>query len=186
MHLGLPSVTQILAACHLGPDLSSIAPAVLERARRRGTALHEAIEALTYGYLDRGALDEEIKGYLAGYERFQADSGYKPVVSEVEVVSTKWGYVGHADGVGWIGPERTMPDWKSVAVLDVDSVSYQLAAYKLAWEEQHPKEPIKRLYGIQFRPDGTHRMHEVTTVAEATQVFQAAVLVYRARMRRTA
>lgn len=179
----LPRVTHILDAAGLSPDLSGIAPAILERARRRGTALHEAIEAHTYDYLDRGAMDEEAKGYLAGYERFLAETGYKPVVSEVEVVSEKWGYIGHADGIGWIGTERCLPDWKSVASLDVASVSYQLAAYKLAYEEQRPTEPIKRLLAIQFKPNGTYKMFAVTD-PRAESVFLAALTVYHARKRR--
>lgn len=184
----------------MGPDLSAIAPAVLERARHRGTMLHEAIEALTYGYLDRGAMDEEIKGYVAAYERFLGDTGYKPIVAEVEVISEQWGVVGHADGAGWISVERTIPDWKSVAVFDPYYVSYQLAGYRLLWNEQHPKEPVERVIGIQFRPDGTYRMHSVPrdaaeakrlkikgpTLTEATQVFQASVIVFKARARRTA
>ena len=195
----LPSVTHILNVMGLSADLSGIAPAVLEQARRRGTMLHEAIEALTYGYLDRGALDEDTKGCLAGYEGFVAETGYKPIVCEVELVSETWGVVGHADGAGWIGSDRTIPDWKRVAVLDPWSVSYQLAAYRMLWNETHPKEPVERLIGIQFRPDGTYRMHPVPrdaaeakrlgvkgpTLAEATQVFQAAVIMFKARDRRS-
>ena len=196
----LPSVTHILNVMGLSPDLSGIAPAILERARRRGTMLHEAIEAHTYGYLDRGVLDEEVKGLLAGHERFLSETGYKSIVAEKELVSDVWGVIGHVDGVGWIGPERTIPDWKGVAVFDPWSVSYQLAAYRMLWNETHPKEPVERLIGIQFRPNGTYRMHQVPrdaaeaqrlgvkgpTVAEATQVFQAATIVFKARERRTA
>src|SRR3990167_4048667 len=195
----LPSVTHILNAMGLAADLSGIAPSVLERARRRGTALHEAIEAHRYGYFDPGMLDEETKPYFAGYESFLADTGYKSIVSEAAVISETWGVIGHADDVGWIGVDRTIPDWKFVAVFDPYYVSYQLAAYRMLWNEMHPKEPVERLVGVQFLPTGKYRTHPVPrnaaeaaklgvkgpTIAEATQGWQAAVIVFKARERRT-
>ncbi|HAM54146.1 MAG TPA: hypothetical protein DCQ64_01500 [Candidatus Rokubacteria bacterium] len=194
----LPRVTAILESVGLSPDLSGIAPAILERAGDRGRRLHEAAEAHTYGYLDLGALDGEEKGYFAGYERFLVEMGYKPIAAEVKVVSRRWGVLGHTDGVGWLGAERIIPDWKFVATFDPYYVSYQLAGYRMLWNEMYPKEPVERLIGVQFFPDGTYRIHPVPrdaaealklevkgpTMAEATQVFQAAVIVYKARERR--
>ena len=177
----LPHVTAILSRVGLGPDLSGIAESVLEVARARGTAVHAAIEALTYGYLDREAMDETLNGYVAAYERFLADTGYKPIVAEVEVISAKWEYVGHADGVGWIGQDRVLVDWKATAALDTRSVSYQLAVYGIAWREMHPDQPVKKLLAIQLGPKGVYRLHEISNSQAAGQVFLAALIVYRAR-----
>ena len=182
----LPHVTAILSRVGLGPDLSGIAESVLEVARARGTAVHAAIEALTYGY--EPEIPDGVGPYLDGYRKFLAETGYRPVVHEVEVVDPRWQYVGHADGVGWIAEDRVLVDWKATAVLDVDAVSYQLAAYRQAWQARRPTEPIKRLIAVQFKP-GAYRMHEVgknggPSVAEATSVWQAAVVVYRAIERR--
>jgi len=98
-----PSVTEILQAVGLAPDLSMVKPEVLAWASARGTALHRAIELHAKGTLDANSLHEEIKGALAGYLKFVQDSGHEAVASELELVDDKrWGIMGHPDRVGTI------------------------------------------------------------------------------------
>lgn len=190
----LPRVTHVLAAAGLAPDYSAIPAAVLEKARWQGSRLHEVIEGHIYGYLDESEIEAKIRPFFDGYLEFQADTRFKPIVAEVEVIHPTWQYIGHSDAVGWIEETvRVIPDWKSVVSLDVDYVAYQLAAYKMAWEAMHPDQPIHRLLGVQFRPwkGKKYRLHEVgangsPSVAEATQVFQAAMVLHHARARRAA
>lgn len=185
--LVLPSVTQVLGDVGLGPDLSSIDPAILATASARGTLVHQAIEAEHYGGLDDmevAALPEPVRVRFLGYRKFVAETKHKPIVSEIEMVHPAWQYIGHGDRVGWQGKDRTFVDWKCVVALSVDSVSYQLAAYRMAWEATRPAEPISRVWAVQLLP-GDYRVHDVTDrMREATQVFQAALIVWRARARK--
>jgi len=181
MAADLPRVTTILNAVGLGPDLSMVPPDVLTAAQQRGTAVHEAIEAIVYGYFD-GAPDASIKGYLDAYQRFVAESGYTPIAAEFEVVHEAWRYVGHPDQIGWLGKHRILLDFKTGIA---DGVEYQLAAYAAAYNAQHPTEPVTAAAAIALRRDGTYRYHEVD-VEEAKPVWLAAVTVYHARMRRAA
>lgn len=179
----LPRVTSVLSAVGLAPDLSGIDPAVLERARERGSRLHELIEAEHYGYLSDMEIEPAVQPYFDAFRLFRTATSFKPIVCEVEVQSERWGYVGHADCVGWYGSTRTILDWKATATLDKQYVSYQLAAYRLAWREMHPKEPAENCVAVQFRPDATFRLHKVVDPM-AEQVFLAALIVYRARAER--
>lgn len=171
----LPRVTAVLEALGLGPDLSMVPPAVLELARQRGTAVHRAIEAITYGYLD--GVDPAIAGYLDAYRRFVAESGYQPQYAEVEVRHDVWRYVGHPDSIGFLGVHRVLLDFKTG---DATGVEYQLAAYVMAWNHERPHERITAAGVVELRADGSYRYREVELDA-ALQVWQAAVIVYHAR-----
>lgn len=173
----LPRVTEILTAVGLGGDFSHVSPEVLAAAQKRGTAVHDAIEALSYGYLDEAALDPEIAPYLAAYRTFMAESGHEAIATEIEVVNPTWGYVGHADRVGWLLGKRVLLDFKTG---ELGPVAYQLAAYADAWDAQHPSEPIAAAGAVQLRADATFRFHEIELSAALT-VWQAAVIVFRAQ-----
>lgn len=174
----LPRVTEILAAVGLGPDLSMVPPDILLAAQKRGTAVHEAIEALAYGYLDEAAVDPEIAPYLDAYRRFVRESGHEALASEVEVIHPAWQYVGHLDRIGWLLGRRVVLDFKTGTAMD--GVEYQLAAYCAAWDAQHPTEPVAGAAAVQLRDDGTYRFHEVAIPA-ALPVWYAAITVFRAQ-----
>ena len=178
---GLPSVTEILGAVQLTGDFSGIAVDVLDAARDRGSAVHAAVHDDVYHCLDEASLPPEVLARVNGWRRFLKDSGYRPILAEGTVISTRWQFCGHLDGVGWIGPERTLLDLKCVATLDPAIVSYQLGGYDLAWAEQRPTEPFKRYLGLQLLPD-EYRVHDLTArMPQARTVFQAALIVFTAR-----
>ena len=108
MDVKLPRVSEILSAVGLGPDLSMVPPDVLAQAQKRGRAVHEAIEACAYGYLDEAMLDPIVLPYLAAYRRFVAESGHEAIGAEIEVVHPEWHYVGHVDRVGWLLAKRCL------------------------------------------------------------------------------
>lgn len=176
----LPRVTEILADVGLGPDFSAVAPDVLETARLRGTAVHEAMEALVYGYLDESALAEDVVLRLDAYRRFVKESGYETTHTEIEVVHAAWRYRGHLDTLGWLRRHRVILDFKNMDAIDLAPAAYQLAAYRAAWNAEHPTEPVEALGVVQLKSDGTYRLHEVSA-AEAEPVWFAAVMVYHAR-----
>ncbi len=179
----LPRVTAILHAVGLAPDFSRVDPAVLEAARARGVAVHAAIEAHQYGYLDQ-PIDLETAGYFYAYLKFLSDSGHEPIVSELEVIHPMWGYVGHPDRVGWLSGRRVLLDWKTGEAVDLDAAGRQLAGYRLAYHAMHPETPIDAVAVVQLREDGTYRYHEITRLPHHEQVFLAALVVYQAQQRK--
>lgn len=181
MAVTLPSVTQIIAAVGLTMDYGLIPADVLATASERGTAVHAAVHDDVYHCLDESTLASDVMTRFAGWKRFLKDTGYRPIIAEATVTSARWGFIGHLDGAGWIGADRVLLDLKCVAKLDPDTVSYQLGGYDIAWSEQRPTEPFKRYLGLQLLPD-SYKVHDLTDrMANARQVFQAAVVIFTAR-----
>lgn len=175
----LPRVTEILSAVNLAPDLDDVPPEVLEIGRARGRRVHEAIEALTYGYFDPRQLEPDDEPYLDAWRNFLADSKYQPRYAEVEIKSLRWRYRGHPDNIGFIGAKRVLIDAKSGIATRVE---FQLAGYVEAWNEERPTEPIHSALSVQLRRDRTYRLRE-HDMGEAVPVFQAAAIVYHAQRR---
>jgi hypothetical protein len=178
--IALPRVTEILAAAGLAPDFGMVAPAVLEAARARGSAVHAAIEADHYGYATD--LPPEGAPYLDAYRKFVAESGHEPLVSEFTVTHPAWQYVGHPDRVGWLCGKRVLLDWKCTDSIDLPYTGRQLTLYRLAWNTEHPTEPVDSIAALQLKGSATYRLHEIDH-AEHEQVALAAVVLYQARQR---
>lgn len=186
----LPRVTAILDRFGLGPDLSAITPKVLERARERGSLVHEAIEDDRYGLVVDVDLRSDVLDYLTGVRRFVKETGYRSIVSEVELMHPIWHYAGRGDDVGWIGTGRVLVDWKTAADPDLFAAAIQTTAYRHAWEAMHPTEPISRRLVVRITP-GAYRVYDLEvpdarypSAAEAWQMFTAGVVLLRAQERR--
>lgn len=176
----LPRVSAILAATGLTPDYSRVPDAKLEHAAQRGTAVHEAIAALTYGYLDEAELTEEVAVRLGGWRAFLKDSGYQPIAAEFEVVNEVWAYCGRPDSLGWLLNHRTMVEIKAIDSLVVAPAGWQVAAYGAAYSAQHPTEPVAALGVVQLKSDGGYKYHEVSA-SEAEPKWFAACVVFAAQ-----
>ena len=179
MSAPFPRVTAILDAVGLGPDLSMVPDDVLTAAMDRGTALHQAIEAHAYGYLDEADITPVIAPYFDAYLKFLTESGHKPIASEIEVRHARWRYRGHPDRIGWLSGRRVVIDFKSGGAAGAE---YQVAGYAEAWNDMRPSERIAAGFTLQLRNDRSYRLAEVD-LAHATQVWLAAVVVYQARNR---
>ncbi len=173
-----PRVTAILDAAGLAPTFPFVAPDVLDAARERGTALHRAIEADHYGY----AVDipGPVAPFMDAYRKFVAESGHEPIASEIVVREARWRFCGHVDRVGFLNGRRYLLDWKSGQSVDLLAATWQVSGYVMAWEAEHPTEPIHSAGIVQFREDGSYRCYEVDPRAGA-KVFLAALVVYRAK-----
>jgi len=182
-----PSVTEILAAVGLDPDLSMVKPEVLAWASARGTALHRAIELYTKGTLDTDSLHPEIAGALTGYLKFVADSGHEAIASELELIDDKrWGFMGHPDRIGThrgLDGGLAVYDWKMVASFDANYVRLQTAGYAELWNINHPDRPVAHCFGLHLKKDGSYRLHN-TSDLDARQTFLAALTVYKAQRRK--
>ena len=176
----LPRVSAILDAVGLGPEFSAVPPEILDAARVRGRAVHNAIEAIVYDFLDESALAPDVLVRLDAYRRFVKESRYETLHTEIEVEHPTWRYRGHPDTIGWLVGKRALLDWKNTESVQLAPASYQLAAYACAWNAQHPTEPVVALAVVQFKSDGTYRFHEVSA-ATAEPIWLAAVMVYYAR-----
>lgn len=145
------SVTECLQIAGL-TDFSGIDPEVLEKARQRGSEVHAWLEMSNGGLLDGVEPDEEIAGYIAAYERFIRESGWKLWNAEKVVVNVLYRYAGTYDQVGTMNGERWLIDIKATAAVAPES-ALQTAAYQAAMEE-----PCKRRGVLQLRPDGSYRL----------------------------
>lgn len=151
-----PSVTEILAPLHR--SYSSVNPSVLEYARNRGKAVHEALEL--YDLCGELEVTSEIEGYARAY--LEWCDIYRPKWTEVEqiVYSISYGYAGTLDRAGFLnGGEFAIVDIKTSQPSKeaLVSVCCQTAAYEIAHHEHSP-QPINKRYGLFLKQDGTYRL----------------------------
>ena len=172
----LPRVTEILADVGLTPDYSFVPEVARILARIRGSAVHAAIEAVAYGYVE-GEPDPAIAAYLDAYRKFLHESRYVTLASEFEVVHPVWRYRGHPDSLGMMGTTRLITDFKTG---ELGAVDYQLVAYIEGWNATHPTEPVTAGMAVQLRDDGTYRIHEADLNA-ARPIWFAAVTMFWAK-----
>ena len=123
--------------------------------------------------------DVAVRPYLDAYDRFVRESGFRAERMEFEVRHDVWRYVGHPDILGWLNGQRILVDVKTGAL---GPVAYQLAAYRLAWEHQHPDAPIQAIASLALHDTGKYHFTEYER-GESEAVWLAAVTVYRAQER---
>lgn len=151
-----PSVTEILKPL-TNRSFSAINPSVLEYARNRGTAVHEALEVYDLG----GELEvvPETEGYIRAY--LDWCQVYKPKWEGIEqiVYCKEDGYIGTLDRLGTLnGHDRVLVDIKTSypSKEALVAVCLQTSAYKIALSETDTGREPKR-YGLFLKPDGTWR-----------------------------
>lgn len=174
--MSLARVTTILREVGLAPDFSAIPPAVLEKARQRGTAVHAACQYHDEGDLDEASLDPQVAGYVTGYRRFLADSGCNVISIEEPVIHYELGYRGTLDRVAWMTGERAVIDIKATATLS-PTTAIQTAAYLLAYNVT-TSAPATRRYGLHLKAAGVYSLTEYSSPLDQ-QVWLAAVNLYR-------
>lgn len=167
----VPSVTTILQPLS-NRAYSAVNSSVLEYARNRGRAVHEALEMYDLG----GELEAspEIEGYIRAY--LEWEQVYKPTWSGVEeiVYCESEKFIGTLDRVGTLnGREFAIVDLKTSTPTKeaLVSVCVQTAAYAMAYTEQNKKPPefmeqIKR-YGLFLKADGSYRLVDCEEYEEA-------------------
>lgn len=130
----VPSVTALIKGAH---DFSGIPEPVLEFARERGSAVHKAVDLDVQGVLDVADLDERILPYFQQWRSFIRDSGFMPLLAELQVASSRFGFAGTLDlqGVFLARPDRiALVDLKATAALPF-TVGPQTSAYERALAE---------------------------------------------------
>lgn len=151
----LPSVTEIIRP--IAPDFSAIPPAVLERKRALGTAVHEACDLDDQD--DLGEVDDQLQGYVDAWRRFKAETGLQVTMSEQRLHHDALRYAGTLDRLVAIGDVMWLLDLKTSAD-PAPSYGVQLAGY--AELLAAAGTVADRRATLHLRADGTYRLCEFT------------------------
>jgi hypothetical protein len=171
----VPSVTQVLHAAGLAADYSTVAAEVLERKRIIGEYVHKATQYLDEGSLDLGTIDPQIQPYLAAYQRFINESGFRPRLVEHRLVGNVSGMLcgGTVDREGTMGGKPWIIDLKCIERL-YPSFALQTAGYELLLPK--PVTPPFRYTRavLQLRPNGSYKLTTYDDPADS-DVFRGAL-----------
>ena len=173
----VPSVTQVLHSAGLSADYSIVAPEVLDRKRIIGEYVHKATQYLDESCLDMDTVDPEIQGYLAAYEKFIPESGFRPQLIEHRLVGRIYGMLcgGTIDRTGAMAGKLWIIDLKCIERL-YPAFALQTAGYELLL----PKPvvpPFKYDRAVlQLRLDGSYKFTAYSDLADF-DVFRAALVV---------
>jgi hypothetical protein len=171
----IPSVTTALGVLD---SYFGIPAAVLQKASERGVKVHRAVELHLQGDLDELSLDPDIANYFYSYVRFERETGFRPVHSELRVYSEKFKYAGTLDlaGPDPKGSRRdSVIDIKTSAQL-MPTVGPQLAGYERAFLEQTKSKKKLLRYGLLLKSDGSYELMEYTSPTDFS-VFLACLAV---------
>jgi hypothetical protein len=111
-----------------------------------GTIGHQMVEAHIHGrayHVDEGPNDllEKARAAFAAYIAWEQMTAISFRHTEVPLTSGKHRFGGTLDAIGLIGNELVLCDWKCANAVYADYL-YQLAAYKILWEENYPEHLI--------------------------------------------
>jgi len=134
--LVIPSVTTLMKP--LSDDFyQTVNPEVLDRAARRGTAIHNAIE----NYAEFGIQDIAPKyaGYFRSFLQWWELRKPEPLAMESKVYHKILRYAGKADLICIIGGRLTLVDYKTSAQVNTKLCAVQLEGYDRAFESHGVK-----------------------------------------------
>lgn len=180
--LEYPTVTEVLRAAGLA-EAPYLSPA-MARGLARGRALHLAIQYHAEGTLDPASLHPEIEGAFRAYLRFREEVPHAVLATETTLFHPTWQFCGRPDRVADLDGHAGVAilDWKLGESPDLEAARYQLAGYRVLWAAHAPDRPAERGYAVRLGRDGRYSLHDLTD-PEASQVFLAALILYRARLR---
>lgn len=153
----IPSVSEIsrFASREIYGDVNQY---LLDNAAERGTKVHKQCELLDK-YRECEA-DEITAPYIQAYVSFIKE--HKPEWNAIEkaMASNKMLFAGTLDRVGILDGKRAIIDIKTSSTIKKVLALIQLNAYKILWEENHPKEPIELLCILQLTKEGKYKLIE--------------------------
>lgn len=144
-------------------NLEGIPPRNLQIAAERGTAVHELTEDYDYDLIDLTDEEwiqenEEYYNYLIAYANFVKDQPAKPIVSEEQLYSPTYNLAGTLDLVKYIDGEIAIVDKKTSKTISALRSLLQLNLYRLLWNENHQDMTCRKLYILQLKENGEHRL----------------------------
>lgn len=134
--LEIPSVTTLMKP--LSDDLyRAIEPEILEKAARRGTAVHNALENyVQFGIED---VDPQFEGYFNGFRDWWQLRSPITVATEQRIYHKILRYAGTADLLCEIDGRLTLVDYKTSAQVNTKLCAVQLEGYDRAFESHGVK-----------------------------------------------
>lgn len=141
----VPSVSEILH--FIFPNkYSNIPENILNAKAEYGTKVHEAIEKLEnneelpkLNYLQEISLEQ----YKKLKENFKME-----VLKQEMMIHYKDLYCGRFDMIANVNEKYSLCDIKTTAKLDLESLSWQLSFYALAYDEEHYEDKFEKFYAI--------------------------------------
>lgn len=159
----VPSVTQITRSL---TDYSRVPPAVLDRKRDLGVALHKAVEIYLKGEFETAALPDSFLPYFGAFTHWLDKEKFEPDQSELRVYSESAMYAGTLDLTGKTAKgRRAIVDFKCTAQL-MPAAKIQTAGYAQACAEMG--DTMAERYVLQLKPDGTYRFELYKDKADFT------------------
>lgn len=153
----VPNVTRVIAPL---TDYSRIPPDTLARAQAEGIAVHKMVELHCRGTLKE--VPDWMRGHLAAWEKFLAESGMDVWLSEHRVYHPAMRYAGTLDLYGEV---KKLKAFTGPALLDVKrsfyggpAIGLQTAAYDTALATDKAITRARHRAALQLRPDGTYRL----------------------------
>ena len=167
----LPSVTSVVDCLDKGEGLIRWAAMLgwdeSQRVKRtsgeRGTDVHKFMEEVVTGatqwkFGDDLGKDCQYLGYKAAglmWLRDNCPDGKYNAIAEMKVWSLRHGYAGRMDNVIRIGKTKRLVDWKTSTKIRPES-ALQTIAYKEAYNEMVPGDPIEERMVVLLKPDGLY------------------------------
>lgn len=151
----IPGITAILKAAGIIDD-----EWYTEEGRRRGTAVHMALQFAAEGDLDLATVDRRLHGYLEAHRRFVAEKGFvAKYPPELLVCSRTLSYATMIDAVGTVGAEQGFwcINWKTGQPARAWAV--QSAGEAIAFSETAGAVPLFtiRRASVRLSADGTYK-----------------------------
>lgn len=162
-------------------DFSHVAPDILERAGKFGTAVHTLIELYETKRLDREMIDPILETILCAWERCKADNDIRVFGVEMPVVSTKYRYAGRFDvaasmrGINGLIEIKSRPYNPMVEKL-------QTIAYMQAYNESHPGNRVYKRFFCGFDLEGEYDFKEIKRVPgepDHLSMFLSVLAIYQ-------
>ena len=128
----IPSVSTILKAFF--NDYANVSRSVLEQAREKGTALHQAIEY--YETIGQESDLQEFKNYLFLKKHFK----FNVISCELPIIYEENGkvlFAGQLDQIIEMNGKRGINDLKRVSSPNKDKIALQVNLYKLGYEQSY-------------------------------------------------
>jgi len=171
------SVTGVLQAAG-AIDFSGIPEFILERARLRGSHVHQAIHYFNEGDLDLRAFVADFpdySGYLDAWLSFRQQRSFVPILNEHRIYSRRLNVAGTIDCLGLLDGQAALVDFATGRPEDV-AKHWQTAGYliiAMEWAPDDPdlarflsNHPVVRRYAVALRRNGSFQLEPYTSPSD--------------------